>query len=164
MRAEVEDPSPAVPAEVSPDTDWMAADPEPDSRPGLRGIVRIAKLRPSALVSVLFAARQRDPQQLRDFFLEIQHGFKLLENRGFELRSLSGLEGVANESGVRSTILLLSGMLLVSLVPASLALEASQAGMEPPKLRVLLGKSLIVNSDEPLRRVSPCRTPGLRRL
>ena len=55
---------------------------------------------------------------------------------------------------VRSTILLLSGMLLVSLVPASLALEASQAGMEPPKLRVLLGKSLIVNSDEPLRRVS----------
>ena len=69
MRAEVEDPSPAVPAEVSPDTDWMAADPEPDSRPGLRGIVRIAKLRPSALVSVLFAARQRDPQQLRDFFL-----------------------------------------------------------------------------------------------
>ena len=54
---------------------------------------------------------------------------------------------------VRSTILLLSGMLLVSLVPASLALEASQAGMEPPKLRVLLGKSLIVNSDEPLRRV-----------
>ena len=55
---------------------------------------------------------------------------------------------------VRSTILLLSGMLLVSLVPASLVLEASQAGMEPPKLRVLLGKSLIVNSDEPLRRVS----------
>ncbi len=55
---------------------------------------------------------------------------------------------------VRSTTLLLSGMLLVSLVPASLALEASQAGMEPPKLRVLLGKSLIVNSDEPLRRVS----------
>ena len=55
---------------------------------------------------------------------------------------------------VRSTTLLLSGMLLVSLVPASLALEASQAGMEPPKLRVLLGKSLIVNSDQPLRRVS----------
>ena len=55
---------------------------------------------------------------------------------------------------LRSTILLLSGMLLASLVPASLALEASQAGMEPPKLRVLLGKSLIVNSDEPLRRVS----------
>ena len=55
---------------------------------------------------------------------------------------------------VRSAILLLSGMLLVSLVPASLALEASQAGMEPPKLRVLLGKSLIVNSDQPLRRVA----------
>ena len=51
---------------------------------------------------------------------------------------------------VRSTTLLLSGMLLVSLVPASLALEASQAGMAPPKLRVLLGKSLIVNSDQPL--------------
>ena len=61
---------------------------------------------------------------------------------------------------VRSTILLLSGMLLVSLVPASLALEASQAGMEPPKLRVLLGKSLIVNSDEPLRRVS-VSNPGI---
>ena len=55
---------------------------------------------------------------------------------------------------VRSTTLLLSGMLLVTLVPASLALKASQAGMEPPKLRVLLGKSLIVNSDQPLRRVS----------
>ncbi len=55
---------------------------------------------------------------------------------------------------MRSTILLLSGMLLVSLVPASVALEASQAGMEPPKLRVLLGKSLIVNSDRALRRVS----------
>ena len=49
-------------------TDWMAADPEPDSRPGLREIVRIAKLRPSALVSVLFDARQRDPQHVRDFF------------------------------------------------------------------------------------------------
>ena len=35
---------------------------------------------------------------------------------------------------VRSMVLLLSGMLLVSLVPASLALEASQVGMEPPRL------------------------------
>ncbi len=54
---------------------------------------------------------------------------------------------------LRNSVLLLSGILLVSLVSSG-ALEASQAGIEPPKLRVLLGKSLIVNSDEPLRRVS----------
>ena len=85
LRPEAEDPRRPFAPKFLP-IQSMAADPEPDSRHGLRGIVRIAKLRPSALVSVLFAARQRDSQQLR-FFLEIQHGFKLLE-LAFQLPSL----------------------------------------------------------------------------
>ena len=59
MRPEAEDPAPAV--QVSPDTRWRQIQSLTD---GLRGIVRIAKLRPSALVSVLFAAAR----ELRDFF------------------------------------------------------------------------------------------------
>ena len=43
-----------------------SADPEPDSRHGLRGIVRIAKLRPSALVSSLLA--REIPNSCETFF------------------------------------------------------------------------------------------------
>ena len=57
---QVEPPQPTVPLQpkfLPIQTAELRQVSEPDSWPGLRGIVRIAKLRPSALVSVVFAGR-----------------------------------------------------------------------------------------------------------